>query len=107
MSIVIVGVGAADFSSMDALDGDDGALTSRGSVARRDIVQFVPFRKVSSQGGEALARVRLPDLLPPFSSDVKGCVLGSVSRDTRSIHGLHEREQDRSTVKQLGGGSQH
>ena len=46
MSIIIVGVGAADFSAMNALDGDDGVLRdAAGNAARRDIVQFVPYRK--------------------------------------------------------------
>lgn len=45
MSIIIVGVGGADFSAMEFLDSDDKLLTSpRGDVASRDIVQFVPFR---------------------------------------------------------------
>ena len=46
MSIIIVGVGEADFTSMNVLDGDDGVLrSSRGQPVRRDIVQFVPFRE--------------------------------------------------------------
>uniref|UniRef100_H2YRM5 Copine-3 n=1 Tax=Ciona savignyi TaxID=51511 RepID=H2YRM5_CIOSA len=47
MSIIIVGVGNADFTAMEFLDGDDGVLTSfvDGSKAVRDVVQFVPFRK--------------------------------------------------------------
>jgi len=45
MSIIIVGVGSADFSSMNKLDGDAGALkNSRGAASTRDIVQFVPMR---------------------------------------------------------------
>ncbi|KAI9032189.1 copine-8 [Hyaloraphidium curvatum] len=44
LSIIIVGVGNADFSTMDALDSDDRKLQSGGKVAERDIVQFVPFR---------------------------------------------------------------
>jgi len=45
MSIIIVGVGNADFDAMEVLDGDDVRLTDcRGRVAERDIVQFVPFR---------------------------------------------------------------
>jgi hypothetical protein len=45
MSLIIVGVGGADFSLMNFLDGDDGALkSSSGHRAKRDIVQFVPFR---------------------------------------------------------------
>uniref|UniRef100_A0AAQ5ZUA5 C2 domain-containing protein n=1 Tax=Amphiprion ocellaris TaxID=80972 RepID=A0AAQ5ZUA5_AMPOC len=46
MSIIIVGVGGADFSAMEFLDGDDGILRSAaGEPAMRDIVQFVPFRQ--------------------------------------------------------------
>ena len=46
MSIIIVGVGGADFTAMGVLDGDDGVLKCRGGgQARRDIVQFVPFRE--------------------------------------------------------------
>lgn len=45
LSIIIVGVGSADFSAMDALDCDNGMLRDKnGYVAQRDIVQFVPFR---------------------------------------------------------------
>ena len=47
MSIIIVGVGGADFTAMNLLDGDDGVLRAPGTKApaRRDIVQFVPFRE--------------------------------------------------------------
>lgn len=46
MSIIIVGVGGADFSAMEFLDADGGSLRSpSGEVAIRDIVQFVPFRQ--------------------------------------------------------------
>lgn len=46
MSIIIVGVGEADFKAMEFLDGDNGVLRSpAGEPAARDIVQFVPFRQ--------------------------------------------------------------
>jgi len=45
LSIVIVGVGQADFSLMTILDSDKALLTdSNGVTAARDIVQFVAFR---------------------------------------------------------------
>uniref|UniRef100_K1QAM7 Copine-7 n=1 Tax=Magallana gigas TaxID=29159 RepID=K1QAM7_MAGGI len=45
MSLIIVGVGEADFSDMNFLDGDNGILKgANGRPALRDIVQFVPFR---------------------------------------------------------------
>ena len=44
MSIIIVGVGEADFDAMEFLDGDDGVLKSpSGAPVHRDILQFVPF----------------------------------------------------------------
>lgn len=46
LSIIIVGVGSADFSNMIRLDGDNGLYSSNGKKCQRDIVQFVPFRDV-------------------------------------------------------------
>jgi hypothetical protein len=46
LSIIIVGVGNADFTNMNKLDGDNGLYSSNGKRAARDIVQFVPFRDV-------------------------------------------------------------
>ena len=47
LSIIIVGVGNADFSAMDDLDSDGKVMKSpfSGRGAERDIVQFVPFRQ--------------------------------------------------------------
>lgn len=45
VSIIIVGVGNADFSAMDELDSDDARLTVDGRTAERDIVQFVPLNQ--------------------------------------------------------------
>lgn len=50
LSIVIVGVGAADFSGMVALDGDEKRLSWGGRSALRDIVQFVPMNKHAAAG---------------------------------------------------------
>ncbi|KAK1582126.1 hypothetical protein Q3G72_012116 [Acer saccharum] len=50
LSILIVGVGGADFTQMEILDADNGRLvSSTGRVATRDIVQFVPIRDVHSK----------------------------------------------------------
>ncbi|XP_070574853.1 copine-3-like [Ptychodera flava] len=57
MSIIIVGVGNADFTDMRVLDGDDGVLkTIRGERVARDIVQFVPYRDFKNAGQAALAK---------------------------------------------------
>ncbi|XP_068085435.1 copine-8-like [Anabrus simplex] len=44
ISIIIVGVGNADFEAMNELDADTVPLIHRGVQSVRDIVQFVPFR---------------------------------------------------------------
>jgi hypothetical protein len=44
LSIIIVGIGNADFDAMNVLDGDDVRLSFNGRYAERDIVQFVQFR---------------------------------------------------------------
>lgn len=50
LSIIIVGVGNANFDNMNRLDGDNGLYDSKGTLAARDIVQFVPFREVGMSG---------------------------------------------------------
>lgn len=53
-SIIIVGVGNADFSQMEELDGDDGVLRDNyGKAVQRDIVQFVEFNKCVQRGNLA------------------------------------------------------
>eukprot|EP00924_Labyrinthula_sp_SR-Ha-C_P012389 maker-scaffold_10-snap-gene-5.5-mRNA-1 protein AED:0.03 eAED:0.03 QI:404/1/1/1/1/1/5/134/546 len=55
LSIVIVGIGPADFTNMKVLDGDEdsefGRLTSdEGKILARDLVQFVSFREFDKPG---------------------------------------------------------
>lgn len=72
LSIIIVGVGNADFTDMQILDGDDGVLRSpKGEPVLRDIVQFVPFRDFKTVG------LFLSLLLPPPSTShqLRSCML--------------------------------
>ncbi|KAB2038217.1 hypothetical protein ES319_D03G131300v1 [Gossypium barbadense] len=50
LSILIVGVGGADFKEMEILDAVKGERleSTTGCIASRDIVQFVPFRDLQS-----------------------------------------------------------
>ena len=50
LSIIIVGIGSADFGLMVTLDGDDKAIFSKklNKYTERDIVQFVPFRDLKN-----------------------------------------------------------
>jgi hypothetical protein len=58
LSVVVVGVGNADFSAMKRLDADDVALkASDGRYMKRDILQFVPFNRYSGNGGALAGEV--------------------------------------------------
>lgn len=69
ISIIIVGIGNAEFDSMVTLDADKGRLKdSHGNLAVRDIVQFVPFRKFGGNGVTLAAEVlkEIPNQLTAF-----------------------------------------
>lgn len=51
ISIIIVGVGDANFEAMNELDSDDSRLSVAGRYAERDIVQFIPLNKFQSKNG--------------------------------------------------------
>jgi hypothetical protein len=58
ISIIIIGIGYADFSNMNTLDADDEILIdSNGRKADRDLVQFVPFNKFMNDGRRLAAEV--------------------------------------------------
>lgn len=73
LSIVIVGVGQANFDGMEELDADDAPL--RHSISRkymeRDIVQFVPMRNFSDHQGARLARETLAEIPSQLLSYMK------------------------------------
>ena len=48
ISIVIIGVGNANFKNMENLDGDEFPLSNGSGVVERDIVQFVEFKKYNN-----------------------------------------------------------
>ncbi|KAA8496500.1 Copine-4 [Porphyridium purpureum] len=57
LSIIIVGVGNADFTKMEVLDGDDKRIcSSTGKYASRDIVQFVPYNEFKRADGSLAER---------------------------------------------------
>lgn len=61
LSIIVVGIGNADFNAMEELDSDNCVLTApSGRTAQRDIVQFVPFNQFLSAGfNRDVARLHL------------------------------------------------
>ena len=69
LSIIIVGVGDADFSSMDVLAADDEPLYSRKfkEYMASDIVQFVPFSEFKNDA-RLLAKETLEEVPRQFLS---------------------------------------
>ena len=50
LSIIIIGIGNANFANMEDLDGDKVPLVdSFGNIRKRDIVQFVEFNKFKNK----------------------------------------------------------
>ena len=50
LSIIIIGIGNANFTNMEFLDGDKVPLVdSFGNIRKRDIVQFVEFNKFKNK----------------------------------------------------------
>ncbi|OMO90930.1 C2 calcium-dependent membrane targeting [Corchorus capsularis] len=80
LSILIVGVGNADFKQMEVLDADDGRRleSSTGRVATRDIVQFVPMREVHS-GQISVVQALLEELPGQFLTYMR-------SRNIKPLH---------------------
>ena len=63
LSIIIIGVGNADFAAMDELDADEVPLVSTtGRKMERDLVQFVPFRDFVNKHYSLLAAAVLDEV---------------------------------------------
>uniref|UniRef100_A0A8C0LNT9 Copine C-terminal domain-containing protein n=1 Tax=Canis lupus dingo TaxID=286419 RepID=A0A8C0LNT9_CANLU len=63
MSVIIVGVGGADFKAMEQLDADRGPLQTRsGEAAACDIVQFMPYCCFQNAPWETLAQTVLAEV---------------------------------------------
>ena len=99
MSIIVVGVGNENFSSMEMLDSDDALLRdSGGREALRDIVQFVPFRDFHGNGA-GLARAVLAEL-PGQISQFMRCAIAVAAVATTST-AQRRRSAQCSTLRKL------
>ncbi len=78
LSVLIVGVGQADFSNMNALDGDNTRLRSGARVARRDIVQFVAL-KDHVQAGRPLTADNVGTVSRELLAEIPGQLLEYMS----------------------------
>ncbi|KAH0762947.1 hypothetical protein KY290_019020 [Solanum tuberosum] len=99
LSILIVGVGGADFKEMEILDADKGERleSTTGRVAVRDIVQFVPLRDV--QNGDVSVVQSLLAELPSQLLEYMRCPLSVVTVMFKAIEEMkrsgsnNEREE--------------
>ena len=58
ISVIIIGIGNADFSNMDVLDADEEPLyDNNGRKADRDLVQFVPYKDFKNDGQKLAEQV--------------------------------------------------
>ena len=58
ISVIIIGIGNADFTNMNVLDADDEPLIdNNGRKADRDLVQFVPYREFQNNGRKLAEQV--------------------------------------------------
>ena len=58
ISVIIIGIGNADFSVMNKLDADDNPLYDKNDrKADRDLVQFVPFINFQNDGQKLAEQV--------------------------------------------------
>lgn len=88
LSIIIVGVGNADFSAMNELDADTVPLVMDGVRAARDIVQFVPFNNFQRVSDKTLAKSYLArEVLAEIPDQVVGYM------KSRNIVPLQERPE--------------
>jgi hypothetical protein len=87
ISVIIVGIGNADFTKMEDLDCDDGLLQGKLGVAARDIVQFVPLNKFKGDPGLLAAEVlsEVPGQVTGFYKAVKLDPMPKIYRDVAGI----------------------
>lgn len=104
LSIIIVGVGSADFSAMDELDADEVPLYSKlyKKKMSADIVQFVPFREFANNPmmlaketleevpGQMLDYFRRRNITPNPATEVQKRALQSKLSQQRSLGGTQD-----------------
>mmetsp|Transcript_106698 Transcript_106698/g.309490 ORF Transcript_106698/g.309490 Transcript_106698/m.309490 type:complete len:679 (+) Transcript_106698:315-2351(+) len=94
MSIIIVGVGNADFTDMVVLDADDHPIhNSAGKRAARDIVQFVKMNDFNGLGQEArLAKeviAEIPDQILSYAKMRNIAPKQPVAQEMPTVEGLY------------------
>ena len=108
LSIIIVGVGKADFSAMDELDADEVPLFSKryNKKMAADIVQFVPFREFQNNPmmlaketleevpGQMLDFFRRRGITPNPATEAQKRALQSKLSQQKSLGGNQEENKE-------------
>lgn len=101
LSIIIVGVGDADFSNMRELDSDDGPLMdNRGRRAKRDIVQFVKFKDFELAPPGRLSKETLEEVPGQMMAYV-ACLrdLNEARKRVKEREGVKKRKENAMAVE--------
>jgi len=92
LSIVVVGVGNANFLNMEILDSDNGVLVDRrGKSSIRNILQFVPFRDFRDKHYSKLAKetlAEIPDQLLSYMQLKEFVPNPSMKKSSSDLHEL-------------------
>ncbi|KAI3893111.1 hypothetical protein MKX03_015681 [Papaver bracteatum] len=114
LSIVIVGVGDADFKDMQILDADNGGrlISSTGIEVEHDIVQFVPWCDL--QGGhcileelfaelpeQVLTYMRSKGIKPPLHQQANNIVSVRIGKQNLWMKGFNKISQRSSFVRPM------
>jgi len=108
LSIIIVGVGTADWKRMEILDGDDGLINHKGEQAIRDLVQFVPFASFENNpdllAKNVLAEVPAQVVSYMLSQGIKPKNLASMGESRKEADKERERIKEKEKyVSQVTG----
>ena len=104
LSIIIVGIGNADFTALETLDADEFDLVdSNNETAKRDIVQFVALRDFQyEENGETITEIdklaeavlaEVPDQLVGFMQS-RNISPGQVPKDLNSDPEEEKKDDD-------------
>ncbi|CAG7823732.1 unnamed protein product, partial [Allacma fusca] len=102
VSIIIIGVGDADFDAMQELDGDATRIQYKRKRAERDIVQFVAYRSarswMSSTGESTVTEISLPiaDLMDLEGEDSPSITAPTGAEVTPKFQNVTEDRNEKS-----------
>ena len=104
LSIIIVGVGDADFSRMEMLDSDHQPLSdNEANQSKRDIVQFVSFNEIKQTGFGNIAEKVLEEVPKQVveAMELQGLKPRIVPNDKNEVHNGVRATKYRDNFKRM------